>query len=548
MARAQASKLLDQLLGHNRDGEDKQVLDFMDIAVCRPFLFGICPNEMFLNTKMDMGECLKMHNIAFKAEFEKRSEQEDYGFEEEVLNYLQEIIRDVDQKIKQAKDALEEQEESAEAEQKAQKIHYLAAQIGEKIALAESLGSDGQVEECLKIMQEVEDIKLEKQTVDEEYRGIAPVSSQQAQKLRVCEVCSAYLSLYDNDRRLADHFGGKLHLGFVNVREKMKELEERIEEKRKSGKPKVWPSNRRWREGRYLDNHTRRSPVREARSPLSRASPARRRDSTPREDDRSGREEDSSSRKHRPEHGGNSEERRDRKRRSYSRERHRRDSRDRSHREGSRDRSNRDSRDRSHRDRRDSGDIETGLIEETQGAGPTETQGTGLIGIGETQGTCLIGIGETQGTGLIGIGETQETGLIGIGETQETGLIEETQGTGLIGEGTRETDHPGEILDLVPVRDTGDLVDTLTQGTGHQGGVPETGETQVPVLMRDTRDIVLVLVLTPVKETTVRNRKDTPLALGREMQTILTLMGQTRTNLSNQCELVYNSNIIHYTL
>ena len=191
---------------------------------------------------------------------------------------------------------------------------------------------------------------------------------------------------------------------------------------------------------------------------------------------------------------------------------------------------------------------ETGLIEETQGAGPTETQGTGLIGIGETQGTCLIGIGETQGTGLIGIGETQETGLIGIGETQETGLIEETQGTGLIGEGTRETDHPGEILDLVPVRDTGDLVDTLTQGTGHQGGVPETGETQVPVLMRDTRDIVLVLVLTPVKETTVRNRKDTPLALGREMQTILTLMGQTRTNLSNQCELVYNSNIIHYTL
>ena len=101
-----------------------------------------------------------------------------------------------------------------------------AAQIGEKIALAESLGSDGQVEECLKIMQEVEDIKLEKQTIDEEYRGIAPVSSQQAQKLRVCEVCSAYLSLYDNDRRLADHFGGKLHLGFVNVREKMKELEE----------------------------------------------------------------------------------------------------------------------------------------------------------------------------------------------------------------------------------------------------------------------------------------------------------------------------------
>lgn len=30
------------------------------------------------------------------------------------------------------------------------------------------------------------------------------------QKLRVCEVCGAYLSVLDSDRRLADHFGGKV--------------------------------------------------------------------------------------------------------------------------------------------------------------------------------------------------------------------------------------------------------------------------------------------------------------------------------------------------
>ena len=29
------------------------------------------------------------------------------------------------------------------------------------------------------------------------------------QKLRVCEVCGAFLSISDNDRRLADHFGGE---------------------------------------------------------------------------------------------------------------------------------------------------------------------------------------------------------------------------------------------------------------------------------------------------------------------------------------------------
>lgn len=60
--------------------------------------------------------------------------------------------------------------------------------------------------------------------LQEEYRNSMPASSFQQQKLRVCEVCSAYLGLHDNDRRLADHFGGKLHLGFIQIREKLDQL------------------------------------------------------------------------------------------------------------------------------------------------------------------------------------------------------------------------------------------------------------------------------------------------------------------------------------
>ena len=54
-----------------------------------------------------------------------------------------------------------------------------------------------------------------------EFRNSMPASSYQQQKLRVCEVCGAYLGIHDNDRRLADHFGGKLHLGFITIREKL---------------------------------------------------------------------------------------------------------------------------------------------------------------------------------------------------------------------------------------------------------------------------------------------------------------------------------------
>ena len=70
-------------------------------------------------------------------------------------------------------------------------------------------------------MEEVDDIRKKKVSAELEYRNSMPASSYQQQKLRVCEICSAYLGIHDNDRRLADHFGGKLHLGFIKIREKL---------------------------------------------------------------------------------------------------------------------------------------------------------------------------------------------------------------------------------------------------------------------------------------------------------------------------------------
>jgi len=72
---------------------------------------------------------------------------------------------------------------------------------------------------------QIEDLRKKKSAAEGEYRNSMPASSYQQQKLRVCEVCSAYLGIHDNDRRLADHFGGKLHLGFIKIREKLSDLE-----------------------------------------------------------------------------------------------------------------------------------------------------------------------------------------------------------------------------------------------------------------------------------------------------------------------------------
>merc|ERR1719508_287553 len=124
------------------------------------------------------------------------------------------------------------EELSTEVTTKANMVHELGESIGKKLAAAEQRGAEGKVEESIKLMEEVENIRKQKAEAEQEYRNSMPASSYQQQKLRVCEVCSAYLGIHDNDRRLADHFGGKLHLGFIKIRDKLTELMKTMEERK----------------------------------------------------------------------------------------------------------------------------------------------------------------------------------------------------------------------------------------------------------------------------------------------------------------------------
>ncbi|XP_057788859.1 uncharacterized protein LOC131005792 isoform X2 [Salvia miltiorrhiza] len=109
--------------------------------------------------------------------------------------------------------------------------------INEKLKKAEDLGEQGMVDEAQKALEEAEALKKlparQEQVVDSSKYTAADVRITD-QKLRVCDICGAFLSVYDSDRRLADHFGGKLHLGYMQIREKLAELQEEKEKKRKA--------------------------------------------------------------------------------------------------------------------------------------------------------------------------------------------------------------------------------------------------------------------------------------------------------------------------
>ncbi|XP_028943052.1 putative RNA-binding protein Luc7-like 2 isoform X4 [Antrostomus carolinensis] len=225
---------------------------------------------------MDLGECLKVHDLALRADYEIASKDQDFFFELDAMDHLQSFIADCDRRTEVAKKRLAETQEeiSAEVAAKAERVHELNEEIGKLLAKVEQLGADGNVEESQKVMDEVEKARVKKREAEEVYRNSMPASSFQQQKLRVCEVCSAYLGLHDNDRRLADHFGGKLHLGFIEIREKLEELRRIVadkQEKRNQERLKRREEREKLRRSRSHSKHTKRSRSRDRRRHWSRS-------------------------------------------------------------------------------------------------------------------------------------------------------------------------------------------------------------------------------------------------------------------------------------
>jgi hypothetical protein len=74
MAAAETRRLLEQLMGEQlMSGTDQRApqLSITDPKVCRSYLVGNCPHDLFTNTKNELGPCSKVHNEALKTEYQE---------------------------------------------------------------------------------------------------------------------------------------------------------------------------------------------------------------------------------------------------------------------------------------------------------------------------------------------------------------------------------------------------------------------------------------------------------------------------------------------
>lgn len=100
--------LADQLIGTGAQGRNAQ-LSITDPKVCRSYLVGTCPHDLFTNTKQDLGPCPKVHSEGLKTEYETASsaEKAKWGFEFDYLRDMQKYIDDCDRRIETAQRRLE---------------------------------------------------------------------------------------------------------------------------------------------------------------------------------------------------------------------------------------------------------------------------------------------------------------------------------------------------------------------------------------------------------------------------------------------------------
>ncbi|XBH63111.1 hypothetical protein VPH35_117158 [Triticum aestivum] len=166
-------KQLDQLMGANRNGDVREVSrKYYDRDVCRLFLAGLCPHDLFQLTKMDMGPCPKLHSLQLRKEYEEAKAKGMDNYDHELEETVERLIVECERKIQRALKRLEEEDAKAaiaisitEVTQSKEVLEF-SKQIKEKMKEIDTFDFDGNTEGKIRATEEVD--KLKEQRAEEQ--------------------------------------------------------------------------------------------------------------------------------------------------------------------------------------------------------------------------------------------------------------------------------------------------------------------------------------------------------------------------------------------
>lgn len=225
---------LDEFFGKDRNKPQneriKNRLHFDEPEICKFFLMDFCPYDLFTHTKNDLGQCKKKHDVYLRNMFIENSNKDQYlkRYEEQLRYFLEGIINDLHIKISKAKDRIEAPiQDSDKGNCIKDEIELSSRKIESLLIEVDRLGEVGMITESEAVMRQIDFL------IDKKKSLLVQLEALQVkdQQLKVCDVCGALQSVLDNDQRLETHYEGRLHSGFVKVREYLNNIKQRMAEK-----------------------------------------------------------------------------------------------------------------------------------------------------------------------------------------------------------------------------------------------------------------------------------------------------------------------------
>lgn len=208
---AEQRKLLEQLM------VESQRLSLNDPKVCRPFCVDFCVHELFAGTKLVLGPCRRIHSERLRSEYSSMDkipafEREFYRQLDLVIEERREAIEAAAKKLELSDDDLAQIEDATRDLVEAETENELLVDEINELARCRDIGRA--VTQIPALAAAQRNLTTKQQAVKTLFEGLGFSAHQ---KLQVCTVCGGLLSSVDTDRRLADHFTGKLHQGYAKV-------------------------------------------------------------------------------------------------------------------------------------------------------------------------------------------------------------------------------------------------------------------------------------------------------------------------------------------
>jgi hypothetical protein len=128
---------------------------------------GLCPHDLFTNTKADIGPCSLAHDDKLKRDYEEAAKTHDFGYEDALERALEQFVNDANRRIQKGQERVADEDGSAAAVARIDvdslpELADISKQIEDKVAASEAAGEAGEVDKSMKLVEEAEALRRTK--------------------------------------------------------------------------------------------------------------------------------------------------------------------------------------------------------------------------------------------------------------------------------------------------------------------------------------------------------------------------------------------------